>query len=226
MPKPTVIPEWASNPGATFDPGLPYSQAGWTVGTKPPARVLNWWQNLVFLWCEYLNQFENYAHTWTADQTIDSGSKLVVDAPNVIKYPNTIKPCWPWFIFYGGAGWVTTFNGQIYNNTVGTSIVMIPIALSQTEELHNVQLNLIATGVATTVILDLMLKTDTGSITSVGNTGIFSGTATAVVQNVIVAATTTLIPQPGEQLYLQVTASVAAAGDIDLISAHKTVSRS
>ena len=69
MPKPAQLPEWASDAGTTFDPGLVICRAGHVVNTRLAARVFNWWQNLVWLWLVYLNNFESENHTYVGSNT-------------------------------------------------------------------------------------------------------------------------------------------------------------
>lgn len=54
--KPTEQPEWASGGSAVLvDPTTGKKQAGWVRKEKPAAELLNWWQNLVWKWTQWLD---------------------------------------------------------------------------------------------------------------------------------------------------------------------------
>lgn len=63
MAKPGQLPEWASNanfatgpdPGTAtkLEPAAGVKQDGWHRTGRPPARHLNWWQNLVYQWLQH-----------------------------------------------------------------------------------------------------------------------------------------------------------------------------
>jgi hypothetical protein len=80
MAKPLIIPEWATFPitpvATPFDPGLPYRQGGWVPGEKPPANVMNWYQNNVGQWCLYLDGFEGEPHVWAAANEFTTDLRL------------------------------------------------------------------------------------------------------------------------------------------------------
>lgn len=71
--KPSELPEWATGAADIVDPLLAEKQAGWTEGYEPPSQWFNWWMNLVYTWCVWLDAFETTAHTWTEVQTFDQG---------------------------------------------------------------------------------------------------------------------------------------------------------
>jgi hypothetical protein len=55
MPKPTKLPEWASDVSAAIvEPAELKKDLGWVV-EKPPHQFFNWWMNLVFLWTSYFD---------------------------------------------------------------------------------------------------------------------------------------------------------------------------
>src|SRR3990172_6473422 len=53
--KPPTLPTWSTDGGTTVEPSAGQKAAGFAVGTKPPARWVNWVLNLVFQWTQYLN---------------------------------------------------------------------------------------------------------------------------------------------------------------------------
>jgi hypothetical protein len=53
--KPSSLPQWATDGGTTVEPSSGQKQTGWAVGTRPPARWMNWWKNLVYQWMQYLD---------------------------------------------------------------------------------------------------------------------------------------------------------------------------
>lgn len=58
MPAPASLPEWCSNPSDPADivePGAAKKEDGWNASERPPAQYFNWWQNLVYLWVEWLS---------------------------------------------------------------------------------------------------------------------------------------------------------------------------
>jgi hypothetical protein len=76
MAKPTNLGIWATNGGTTVEPLLAEKQAGWLNAKKLPARWLNWWMNVAYLWFVWLDAFESTPHTWTALQTLTKGIDL------------------------------------------------------------------------------------------------------------------------------------------------------
>lgn len=81
MAKPTSVPTWATDAGATSDPGATRKATGFITGKKAPAKWFNWLHNRAGQWLSYLDQLHNepeflnktYAwtggHTWLADVT-------------------------------------------------------------------------------------------------------------------------------------------------------------
>lgn len=53
--KPTTLPQWGTDVGATVEPSAAEKGTGWVVSTKPPARFFNWILNLIYQWIQYLN---------------------------------------------------------------------------------------------------------------------------------------------------------------------------
>lgn len=53
--RPTKTPEWATDGGRVLEPSAGEKGTGWEVDKKPPARKMNWLQNLAYQWLEYLS---------------------------------------------------------------------------------------------------------------------------------------------------------------------------
>jgi hypothetical protein len=47
---PAGLPRWATDSGVTLEPSEGQKDSGWTAGKKPPARWMNWIQNLNYGW--------------------------------------------------------------------------------------------------------------------------------------------------------------------------------
>lgn len=73
MAKPSQLPQWATNPGKTFEPDSTRKANGHEIGSRPPARVQNWWQNLVYQWVQYLDS-GNFEGRITATQGFEAGA--------------------------------------------------------------------------------------------------------------------------------------------------------
>jgi hypothetical protein len=60
MAKPTVLPEWATSVSAVItEPALGVKQLGHQYSTRCPPGWLNWWQELVYDWTNWLSGTEN-----------------------------------------------------------------------------------------------------------------------------------------------------------------------
>ncbi len=53
--KPSSLPTWATDGGTTLEPSAGEKAAGWVVGTRAPARWMNWVLNLIYQWTQYLD---------------------------------------------------------------------------------------------------------------------------------------------------------------------------
>jgi hypothetical protein len=80
MAKPTAtITEWATDAGATSDPGPTRRATGFIAGKKLPAKWLNWLLNQNAQWLTYLRdlhtepEFLNKVYHWTATHRFASG---------------------------------------------------------------------------------------------------------------------------------------------------------
>ena len=73
MAKPTLKPRWAStvtaDPTRYVEPTPAKKDIGWDVGEDPPAQYANWLQGTTGQWIDWLDTYEDTAHTWTATQT-------------------------------------------------------------------------------------------------------------------------------------------------------------
>lgn len=71
MAKPTSITTWATDAGATADPGATRRATGFIAGKKLPAKWLNWLLNQNAAWLTYLSnldtepEFLNKVYKWT-----------------------------------------------------------------------------------------------------------------------------------------------------------------
>ncbi len=72
--KPGSLPRIATTAGRVLE--LPESGTtthskdnGWKEGKRLPARMLNWFDNLVYQWCAYLDDIENHGQNWTREHT-------------------------------------------------------------------------------------------------------------------------------------------------------------
>lgn len=75
MAKPTDLYPWATDPGATVDPGPAREATGFRSGKKPPAKWFNFLFNGAHQWFQYLSNLPNEAaflgevFHWTGGQT-------------------------------------------------------------------------------------------------------------------------------------------------------------
>ncbi len=72
MAKPTQLPRWATTGVVTPEPSEGQKDTGWVVSQRPPRNYFNWWQNLVYQWCVYLDGITNEALTWAAAQVFSA----------------------------------------------------------------------------------------------------------------------------------------------------------
>ena len=73
MAKPTLKPRWATtvtaDPTRYVEPPSGKKDIGWDVGERPPAQYENWLRGTTGQWIDWLDTYEDNAHTWTATQT-------------------------------------------------------------------------------------------------------------------------------------------------------------
>jgi hypothetical protein len=78
MAKPTEIPSWATDVGATNDPGATRKATGFITGKKAPAKWFNHLFNRAGQWCAYLNDlhnepgFLNKNYAWTGQHSFEA----------------------------------------------------------------------------------------------------------------------------------------------------------
>ena len=53
--KPSTLPQWSTTGGTTTEPTAGQKAAGFAVGTKPPAKWVNWLLNNIYQWIQYLD---------------------------------------------------------------------------------------------------------------------------------------------------------------------------
>jgi hypothetical protein len=92
MAKPTEIPSWATDAGATNDPGATRKATGFVTGKKAPAKWFNWLHNRAAQWFLYLDalhnepEFLNKKYSWTGDHGF---ARSVGAFNNVVFGPNS-----------------------------------------------------------------------------------------------------------------------------------------
>ncbi len=73
MAKPTQKPRWAStvtaDPTRYVEPTPAKKDIGWDVDEDPPSQYENWLRGTTGQWIDWLDTYEDTAHTWTATQT-------------------------------------------------------------------------------------------------------------------------------------------------------------
>lgn len=72
MAKPASLPRWADVGGDIVEPSSGKKDTGWIVSEQPPHSYFNWFQNLVYQWCDYLDGLTGEALTWTAAHVFQS----------------------------------------------------------------------------------------------------------------------------------------------------------
>jgi len=78
--KPTTLPEWATTGGTTVEPSAGQKAAGFAVGTRPPARWVNWLLNTLYLWAEYVRDgvFQSAGSAAAIEAQANTGPALKV----------------------------------------------------------------------------------------------------------------------------------------------------
>lgn len=91
MAKPTDTLPWATDPGATSDPGPTRKATGFLAGKRLPAKWLNYLLNKQGAWFQYLanlhdeSEFLNKNYTWTGQTTFAGTTRLASGVE--ISYP-------------------------------------------------------------------------------------------------------------------------------------------
>lgn len=87
MAKPSSITTWATDAGATADPGATRKATGFLAGKKLPARWLNWILNQNGAWFTYLRdlhiepEFLNKNYSWTGAHGFSNGTVGFFQSP-------------------------------------------------------------------------------------------------------------------------------------------------
>lgn len=81
--KPTQVPRIATTAGRVVEPPengttTTTKDYGFKEGTRPPARMMNWWLNLIYLWVLYLQDLEAQVMNWTNHHTFSTASGVSV----------------------------------------------------------------------------------------------------------------------------------------------------
>jgi hypothetical protein len=82
MAKPSDTMQWATDVGATNDPGVTRRATGFVAGKKAPAKWFNYLHNAAGKWFAYLNNlhaeadFLNQAYTWSAKHTFSAATDV------------------------------------------------------------------------------------------------------------------------------------------------------
>lgn len=71
--KPGTLPQWATTGGTTVEPSGGQKAAGFAVGTKPPARWVNWLFNNLYTWIQYIDAPQGSAGTTGGDAFTGTG---------------------------------------------------------------------------------------------------------------------------------------------------------
>src|SRR5258708_3252364 len=118
MPKPSTIPLWATSATGIANTTTPPAQQqldGWAVAQPPPSQYFNWIQNLLGAWMQWLNDFENTIHTWTAQQTFSVlqlfNAGFTSSGPNTLNGSTTIPTITGPTAVTGGLTVTNTGNG-------------------------------------------------------------------------------------------------------------------
>lgn len=65
--RPEKDPVWATNADTVSEPSDGYKAAGWEGGEEPPDRVMNWWQNLAYLWARLWRYVYSGRRVWRVE---------------------------------------------------------------------------------------------------------------------------------------------------------------
>lgn len=166
MSKPSDLPVWATDTdypaGAEIWNGAPNKveptggkQAeGWEPSERPAAEELNWWQNLVYQWCAYID-----AGIWDGDLEVDGNLKVdgtsefvddIIATPNFSagctsdaaitatdykftaaksRFISAIKHSQPDYLSGGSATHILVNNGSRWQMAASTNVLICPIEL-------------------------------------------------------------------------------------------------
>jgi hypothetical protein len=88
MPKPSSLPAWNTGGANRTEPSAGIKTTGHATNDKPVSSYENWWKNLVYEWCSYLDTFLTTANTWTALQTFTA--KIAISGSYAGGHTNTL----------------------------------------------------------------------------------------------------------------------------------------
>lgn len=98
MAKPSTLPEWNTDATNRVEPSGGTKATGYASGAKPTSGNLNWFKNLVYQWCAWLDTFLDTAHTWSALQTLNAGltvaGTVTLPAPTVTNKTTGYQTGW------------------------------------------------------------------------------------------------------------------------------------
>jgi hypothetical protein len=83
--KPTDLPRWATDGGATLEPASGEKDTGYQVSDRPPARKLNWLLNRTYQWLTWINDrfFDGATSADLVVQGVDAGAGTDLDGGDV-----------------------------------------------------------------------------------------------------------------------------------------------
>jgi hypothetical protein len=73
VPKPSTLPQWATNASTTVNPSAGRKATGWIPGDKPAARHVNWLFNLIYQWIQWVNDLANQTWVWNGSHSFNAG---------------------------------------------------------------------------------------------------------------------------------------------------------
>ncbi len=88
MPKPTTLPEWASDETNNTEPSSGQKDTGWENNQAAVSSFFNWYQFLVYQWIEYLDAAGDLTTTFDV-ATLNVGGDL--DVAGVATFQDTVE---------------------------------------------------------------------------------------------------------------------------------------
>lgn len=124
--KPVQLPRIATTAGRTLEPpengaSTTSKDNGWEEGTRPPPRMMNWWQNLTYLWCAWLDDIHNHDLAWMARQNFNRGLVSVAQSGSGLTGIETVGDgSGAGVVAFGGAG--NSIGGSFFGSGTGPGI--------------------------------------------------------------------------------------------------------
>jgi hypothetical protein len=193
--KPSQLPRWATSAGRILEPPetgttTTSKDAGHIENTRPPPRMMNWWQNLVYKWCQYLDDIEAQQLNWTKRHTFS-----VIAGLTAVDIQNNDPTLPALTVENNDNGPAAAFSGGPGSTSVLVSGAAGGVGLSSTA----------GTG-ANTIALEALAGNDASSIAvrgrAVVGTGVVGESLGAAIGGFFTASSS------GEALYIQATGSV------------------